>query len=133
MKRTVKSALLLAVLAVILFALTGCGNKLVATKTESDSMFGEYKETVEVSFKNDKADKIKMTMEFEDEDKAKSLAELYELAAGSIDGLEVEQKGKKVTITMDPDTFAEEEGLDEDELTKESIKKALEEAGYTVK
>lgn len=133
MKRTIKSAMLLTVLAVILFALTGCGNKLVATKTESDSMFGEYKETVEVSFKKDKADKIKITMEFESEDNAESIASLYKLAGDSVDGLEVEQKDKKVIITMDPETFADEEGLDDSDLTKDSIKKSLEEAGYTVK
>ena len=70
MKKTIKSSALLLVIAMILFTLTGCmGNKLVATKSNEDSMFGKYEEKVEISFKDDKADKITITTEYEEKEK----------------------------------------------------------------
>ena len=137
MKRTAKSVLLVMLLAVVLFALTGCmGNKLVATKTTEDSFFGKYEETVEIKFKKDKADTITMTMEFEEEEKAKSVAALFDLAdSEELEGMEVEQKGKKVIMTMDAKAFSEQQGIDDndDSLSKDSLKKSLEEDGYKVK
>ena len=60
MKKTAKSILLVMVMAVLLLALTGCGEnkKLVATKDGEDNFFGKYKETIEITFKDKKADKI---------------------------------------------------------------------------
>lgn len=138
MKKTIKSSALLLVIAMILFTLTGCmGNKLVATKSNEDSMFGKYEEKVEISFKNDKADKITITTEYEEEEKAESAASLYKLAINSgeeeLKGLEVEQKGKKVILKMDAKAFSSQEGMKDEDLTKDNIKKALEEDGYKVK
>ena len=134
MKKTVKSVLLMLVMAVMLFALTGCGgNKLVATRDVSeDDTFGNYKETIEVTFKDDKADKITMTMEFEDKEKAEAIASVYKLAGDELEGVETEQKGKKFIMTMSAEAFANEEGFDES-LSKDDLKKALEEEGYEVK
>lgn len=138
MKKTIKSSALLLVIAMILFTLTGCmGNKLVATKSNEDSMFGKYEEKVEISFKNDKADKITITTEYEEEEKAESAASLYKLAINSsedeLKGLEVEQKGKKVVLKMDSKAFSSQEGMKDEDLTKDNLKKALEEDGYKVK
>ena len=120
----------------MLLALTGCGgNKIVATKTTDadNSMLGAYTEKIEITFKKDKADKIVWTTEFEDESNASKMAGLYKLAGSEIGDIKVEQKGKKVIMTMDAKAFASESDLDEDALTKDELTKSLEEQGYKVK
>lgn len=134
MKRTAKSLLLVAIMAIILLALTGCGgNKLVATRSNDDTGVGKYEEKIEVSFKDDKANEIVWTMEFEEEDDAETLAELFEEYKSDMEGLEVEQKGKKVILTMSSDAFADQKDMDDDSMSREEIKKSLEESGYEVK
>lgn len=136
MKKTAKSIVLALVMGLLLIALTGCGaNKLVATKSSDDEFMGKYEEKIEISFKNDKADQIVWTMEFEDEDKAESVASIFKLASNSDEDtkIDVEQKGKKVTLKMDAKSFASEEDMDDNSLSKEEMKKSLEDEGYTVK
>lgn len=136
MKKTAKSIVLALVMGLLLIALTGCGaNKLVATKTSDDEFMGKYEEKIEISFKDDKADQIVWTMEFEDEDKAESVASIFKLASNSDEDtkIDVEQKGKKVTLKMDAKSFASEEDMDDNSLSKEEMKKSLEDEGYTVK
>ena len=58
MKKTLKILLLVAFMSLVLFALTGCGNKLVATR-ETEEMGMKMKEEVEISFKGDKVNKVK--------------------------------------------------------------------------
>ena len=134
MKKTAKSIVLALVMGLLLIALTGCGaNKLVATKSSDDEFMGKYEEKIEISFKNDKADQIVWTMEFED--KAESVASIFKLASNSDEDtkIDVEQKGKKVTLKMDAKSFASEEDMDDNSLSKEEMKKSLEDEGYTVK
>ena len=136
MKKTAKSIVLALVMGLLLIALTGCGaNKLVATKSSDDEFMGKYEEKLEISFKDDKADQIVWTMEFEDEDKAESVASIFKLASNSDEDtkIDVEQKGKKVTLKMDAKSFASEEDMDDNSLSKEEMKKSLEDEGYTVK
>ena len=136
MKKAIKSSLIFMVLAIILLSLTGCGgNKLVATKTTSgdDSLFGSYTEKIEVSFKKDKADKIVWTMEFDDEKTANSMVGMFKLAQSELEGLEIKQDGKKVVLTMGSKAFSKQSDLKEEDLSRENIKKSLEEEGYTVK
>lgn len=146
MKKTIKGLLVLILMSVVLLGMTGCesetskkkkdedkSDKLVASRYEEDSYFGNYEETVEVSFKNDKADKIVMTMEFEDEESASTIAGYYEMAKSSMEGIDVESEGKKIILSMDAKTYAEESDIDEDELSRENFKAELEEAGYTIK
>ena len=136
MKKTAKSIVLALVMGILLIALTGCGaNKLVATKSSDDEFMGKYEEKIEISFKDDKADQIVWTMEFEDEDKAESVASIFKLANNSDEDtkIDVEQKGKKVTLKMDAKSFASEEDMDDNSLSKEEMKKSLEDEGYTVK
>ena len=136
MKNKAKSIVLALVMELLLIALTGCGaNKLVATKSSDDEFMGKYEEKIEISFKNDKADQIVWTMEFEDEDKAESVASIFKLASNSDEDtkIDVEQKGKKVTLKMDAKSFASEEDMDDNSLSKEEMKKSLEDEGYTVK
>ena len=128
MKKVVKSVALLAVMVMVIAFLAGCGNKLVATKTTDDEDMGKYDEKIEVTFKNDKAQEVKMTYTFEKEESAKSLASMYEFLGG--DDIKVETDGKKVILTMSAeDSF----GSEEDEMSRDEIKALLEEQGYTVK
>lgn len=134
MKKTAKSILLVAVMAIILLALTGCGSKkLVATKSSDEAGIGKYEEKIEVTFKDDKADKIVWTMEFEDEEKAESLAKVFESLGSEMEGFEFEHKGKKVILSMDSKAFADQQDLDDNSMSREELKKELEEEGYKVK
>ena len=127
MKKTIKSSLLLIVMAVILFALTGCANsKLVATKSNSESGM-KYEEKIEITFKNKLANKFKMTMEFEDESTAKMLAEYLKDEEG------FKQDGKKIIYEMNVEEYAKQEGVKKEELTRDYLKKELEKDGYKVK
>ena len=127
MKKTIKSSLLLIVMAVILFALTGCANsKLVATKSNSEGGM-KYEEKIEITFKNKLANKFKMTMEFEDESTAKMLGEYLKDEEG------FKQDGKKIIYEMNVEEYAKQEGVKKEELTRDYLKKELEKDGYKVK
>lgn len=135
MKKSLKILLVVAFMATLLLALTGCGNKLVATKT-TDEDGEKVEERIEVSFKNDKVNKVKMTYTFEKEETAESMKAIFTLgmsmAGEEIEGFNVEQKGKKVIIEVDEKAFAE---MSEEEagMSKEELKEELEEQGYKVK
>lgn len=135
MKKTLKGVFLFVVMAVMLLAMTGCGenNKLVATKEGEESGFGKYKETIEVTFKDKKADQITMTRELEDQDKADSISKALEyLGADAFNGMDVKVDGKKVIMTLNAKDFLGDDVKDED-LSRDSIKKELEDDGYKVK
>lgn len=139
MKKTLKATVLALVMGLVIISLTGCGsNKLVATKTTEDETMGNYKEEITITFKNDKADTVQMSMEFEDEKIAEGMYGIFSLGmsmdeTGELEGMDVKQDGKKLIITMDSKAFAESEEVSEEDMTKEALKKALEEDGYTVK
>lgn len=119
----------------ILLLLTGCGNKLVATKT-TDEMGMKFEEKMEISFKGDKANSVKMTYTFADKETAESMKAILNLGLSASDsGLKVEQKGKKVIMKIDAKTFAEMSNSEADagSLTKANVKEQLEEQGYKVK
>ena len=135
MKKAIKISAILAIIAMLMLALTGCGkdesknkssnnDNLVATKSGEDSFFGKYEETVEISFKDNKADKIVMTRELEDEEKAESISSVFEyLDESEMEGMKVERDGKKIIITLEPKTFAEQESLNDEDLSRDSLKK----------
>lgn len=144
MKKTAKSVLLIMLMAVLVFALTGCGSKkddkkdekkdtLVATKTESDDYFGEYKEIVEISFKDDKAEIITMTMDFASEETAKGIASIFSLAGSEgTEGIETKQDGTKFIMTMNAKAYAEQEGIEDSKLTRDYLTNSLKEDGYEI-
>ena len=139
MKKTLKGLGILLIMGMMLFLLTGCGSdKLVATKTTEDDMMGNYKEEIVMTFKDDKVETMEMSMEFDDEETAQGMYGLYNMGLSmseesDTEGMEVKQDGKKLVIKMDAKTYAETEGASDEEMTKEALKKALEEDGYTVK
>lgn len=140
MKKVLKSSILVVIMVALLLSLVACGgNKLVATKEEEDSAFGKYTEEMVVEFKNDKVSTVEMSMIFDKEETAEGMYSLYNLGLSMANeedkpaGMEVKQDGKKLTIKMDANAYAKEQSVSDEELTKEAVKKSLEEAGYTVK
>ncbi len=139
MKKVLKSSLLMLVMAVMLFAMVGCGqDKIVATKTSTSEeeflgISGEIKETIEVTFKKDKVEKMTWTMEFENAEAAKSMYGLYLMASSEIEGMEVEKDDKKVIMKLDAVAYSKMQDVDEADLSKEKLIETLKEEGYTVK
>lgn len=136
MKKTLKVLLLVAFMAVVLLALTGCGDKLVATReTEEDGM--KVEEKIEISFKKDKISKVKMTYKFDSEKNAELMAGIFNMGMAMAEeedmGFDVKQKGKKVIVKLDAEAYAEMSGEDMEEVSKDEIKESLEEEGYKVK
>jgi len=127
MKKILKGVIFSILMLVMVVALTGCGNKLVATKTSTEDGV-EINEKHEIKFKGDKLDSIKMIYEFSDEASAAEMGEFMQLAFP-----EVEIDGKKVTMNLSPEDYAAGFEESEEDITKESIKALLEEEGYTVK
>lgn len=144
MKKTLKIIALIAIMLVAVLALTGCGNKLVATKdVEGTSTEPKHSEKIEISFKNDKVNKVKMTYTFDNKDDAKKFVDSYNailslanaFASGdeSISLPTMEQKGKKAIMEMDAKMYSEMSGETEAGMTKDEVKASLEEEGYKVK
>lgn len=139
MNKTIKALLMVAVIIVALFALTGCGDKLVATKTtEEEGLTGEvikYEEKIEIKFKDDKVNSVKMTFKFEDKEQAETMKSMFDVMTAMMDedlAMEVKQSGKKLTIELDEEAYSEMSG-EESNMSKKDIKKSLEEDGYKVK
>lgn len=139
MKKTLKGLVLAILMGIMVISLTGCGgNKIVATKTTEDDMMGKYEEEITITFKDDKVETVKMVMEFEKEETAQGMYGILNMGMSmsegtEIEGLKVEQDGKKIIMTMDATAFAESSGASDEEMTKDAIKKSLEEDGYKVK
>lgn len=141
MKKTLKVLGIVVLVLVMLLALTGCGNKVIATK-DVDEDGVEYKQRIEYKFKGDKVENIKMTMTFKDKDTAEKMNEQLEQAmslmsafGGGID-IEPELKGKKIIMEIDVKEYAEMAGVDEDEIestSKKELKEELKEQGYKVR
>lgn len=141
MKKTLQKIGYVVILAVILLALTGCGNKIVATKSV-DEYGVKYEETIEIGVKKDKVSSMKYIWKFEDESAAQEMKKtLDEVTAGNgameaLTGVsldtKVEQKGKKITITFSSNQF-ETDSVDLSDGKREELVKSLEEAGYKVK
>ena len=128
-----------AFLFVILVSLTGCGNKIVATKETTEEGI-TYKEKVEIKLKDDKVDTVKMTMTFEDKDTAEKMKDqldqgiaMLKMMGMDSEGIEIEGKGKKITMKLDAKAFSALSEVEMEEVSKDAIKKDLEEAGYKVK
>lgn len=144
LKKTLKIIALIAIMLVAVLALTGCGNKLVATKdVEGTSTEPKHSEKIEISFKNDKVNKVKMTYTFDNKDDAKKFVDSYNailsLANAFASGDEkvslptMEQKGKKAIMEMDAKMYSEMSGETEAGMTKDEVKASLEKEGYKVK
>lgn len=141
MKKTLKVLLVVALLLVVLIGLTGCGNKLVATKEVTEDGV-TYKEKTEIKFKDDKMETIKMTRTYKDKDAAEKEKEeldsslsYMKLLGIDTDGIETTIKGKKLTMKFNTEVFSKIMGVEASEtsVSKDELKKSLEESGYKVK
>lgn len=127
MKKILKGVILVALMLVMVVALTGCGNKLVATKTSTENGV-EMKEKHELKFKGDKLDSIKMTYEFSDEASAAMMGGFMKLAFP-----DTEIDGKKVTMNLNAEDYASQLENSEEDMSKAAVKASLEADGYAVK
>ncbi len=129
MKKLLKITSLIAVVAMLLLALTGCGgNKIVGTMEEDGN-----KSKIEMSFdKNDKLTKMVMTYEFKDKDAAKEMYDSSKEEAKD-SGIKVKKSGKKVTITMKANDFSKKFGVEADQLDKDTMKQFAKFMGYEIK
>lgn len=134
MKKVLKNSLILAILAMILFALTGCGgDKLVGKKEGSDGL----EQSMELHFKDDKIDKMVMSMEAPSKKEAKEAVKQAK-ESNALKDAKVKASGKKVVITMTVKQFVDYMGgfISEDDmkaLSKDEWKEFLESQGYEVK
>lgn len=103
-----------------------------------------YEENVEVSFKNDKVDTVKMTYIFDNEETANQYVAAYnaifefakafqEEGEEELNLPEFKQDGNKATMELNAAEYEEFSESEDEEMTKEAIRKSLEEEGYTVK
>ena len=128
MKKVVKILILLSIITLAIVILTGCGNKLVATRS-SDGV----DEKIEIKFKGDTISEVKMTYVFSDSEDAEFMYKLYSGAyTEKTDGFDTQKKGNKVIIKMSKEIFASAQGENPD-ASKEEIRKTFEAAGYEVK
>ncbi len=133
-KKTIKSSIIAMLMFILLFTLAGCGEDKLVGKLEESGM----DMTIEITFKKDVADKVKMTVEADSDDQAKAAKSSFERMFG--DSVDVKQSGKKITISMDIKTFmtdfggASEEEFEKnkDTLTKDNLKEVLEEMGAKI-
>ena len=128
MKKLLKITSLIAVVAMLLLALTGCGgNKIVGTMEED----GNKSKVVATFDKNDNLKKLEITYEYKNADDAKEAYE--EMKKEDAEGYKIKKSGKKVTVKMDAKSFAKQTGADEERLTKDNMKELIKFMGYEVK
>ncbi|MBR2704267.1 MAG: hypothetical protein IKE91_02245 [Clostridia bacterium] len=127
MKKLLKIASLIAVVAMLILALTGCGgNKLVGTMEEDGN-----KSKVVASFnKDDKLTKLVITYTYDSASDAKDAYK--EMKDQDAEGYKIKRSGKKITVTVKAKDFAKQTGADEDELTKDNMKQLLKFMGYDI-
>ena len=124
MKKLFKITSLLAVVAMLLLALTGCGGSKLVGTMETD----EVKSKAVAKFdKDDNLKSIEISYTFDSSDDAK---EFYDEMKEDADGYKVKKSGKKVTVSAKGKDFAEQMG--EDEISKDDMKSYLELMGYEI-
>ena len=98
---------------------------VITGKKELEESAIKYTQMIQVGFKGDKITAVAGIIEVEDEKTAK-LLEQY------LDDENIKRDGKQFFVTMDVDELKDEIDIDDGELTKENVKKALEKEGYKV-
>lgn len=107
-------------------------DKLVAKKAGDETSLGKYTEVIEIGFKDKKVIAISVAMEFDDEKTAESIYTIMKMSDENNEQNNITQEGKRLVMHMDAKSFAEQEGISIDSLTKDTLKKELEKDGYTV-
>ena len=131
MKKSVKIGILLAIIALAIIVLVGCGSKLVATRSSE-----ETEETYEVKFKGNNISEVKITYDCHDTEVADVLYGIYNGEFGDpVDGMKAERKENKIIVTMNQDAFITVYTTSDGkpDTSKEGVRKLLEDSGYSVK
>lgn len=152
MNKLLKGILIVTMLVIGCVLFAGCGNKdseksLKSEKNEHEVEVvaddkivaskhfdkGDYTEKMEVIFKDDKAFKYIITMEFKDESTAKSFKERLGKGA-NMENAEIEVLGSKIKIEMSAEDFCGEEGLEynDENTTKEKVKQLFKDNGFSI-
>lgn len=129
MKKTIKNSVVALIMVILLLSLAGCGgDKITATMSDDD-----FEMKMEISFKDDLADKVKMTIEAPSKEEAKESVDEFKEEFG--EKAKVKTSGKKVIIETDLKDMFNEMGIssvNDDDLTKENVIEALEMVGFEV-
>ena len=128
MKKLLKITSLLAVVAMLLLALTGCGGKKIVGTMDDD----KGKATAVATFDSkDRLKEFKITYNYKDKDEAEddyeSIKDMFE------DVGKVKKSGKKITITIKGKDLAEQSNKELDEIDREYMEDAIESMGFEIK
>lgn len=130
-----KKYFLVVLCAVLVFVVTGCGNKNQVKCTGSFSEGGMNMDA-EVIADLDDADKVvdvTAIMDLKDKDTASQFCSLYKMFADEEKGIEISCSGSKITIKGFSKLEAETEEDDVTGKAKEEFIKAMEEEEFTCK
>ena len=128
MKKLFKITSLIAVLAMLLLALTGCGGKKLVGNLEEDG----YKVKLVATFDSkDRLKQMTMTATYDDTDEAK---DAYDGAKETYEDFgKVKRSGKKVTVTIKGKELAEQVDKDYDEIDRDYVEDFAEKMGFEIK
>ncbi|MBQ6992326.1 MAG: hypothetical protein IJN50_05410 [Clostridia bacterium] len=128
MKNILKYTSLIVLVIVMLVALVGCGNKtIIATKTDTADIVGEYELKLTINFEGDVIDAIKVNMEFKNEKVANLI-----LSGENKTDVEIEKEGNSVYIEMTAEEYKETYGSDFTTMSKDEIIQQLKDEGFNV-
>jgi len=142
MKKNLKILILgmvfvLGVLLIVMLLIENGTDKLVVTKKVENLNRGNYKEEVTITFDDNVINIVETSMEFENEEIAKSMYTVYtnmlSVSQGNRQGIKVKINGKKIIIVQQVTMDTSINGMLVKKMTKDQIKAAFEEKGYTVK
>ena len=128
MKKLLKITSLLAVVVMLLLALTGCGGKKIVGTMEEDDGKGKAVATFD---SKDRLKELKITYEFKDKDDAE---DAYDGAKEMFEEVgKVKKSGKKITITIKGKDLAEQSNKELDEIDRDYMEDAIESMGFEIK
>lgn len=135
MNKILKLCVIEIMMLIALVVLTGCGDKINASMTEEDAIWGKCGINLEISFKDDKINKVKIVYELENETKAKAMLGLEDMLTSQNDDIKAhfKQNKNKVTIECNDEGFYQLYADYYRGLNKEKTIEKLKEEGFTIK
>ncbi len=131
-----KGLLVLSSLAALV-VMTGCGGKKLTCTMDNNSLGLETKSTVEVKFKKDVVDSMKVAMDITIPDEYKDQKdELIEEFKKSEENVKVTETKNGIKVEADSSSnsdFFDDLDFDDKEVSYDDAKKAFEAQGYTCK
>ena len=120
---------------VTLVTLTGCGGKKLTCTIAEDTLGMKTNMSVEITFKDDKIDKMNTTVDMALPDEYKDQKQtLIDTLKDSNENMKVTETKDGIRATMSGSiSMAGELDLDDEIVTYDDVKKELEDQGYTCK